>query len=124
MDTANLKRMVQLHDAFSVAFHGHLSRLWGREPSSSEADIFQSFTLCTSLMSLESVEQGLALSTAAEKANEYFSFMESQVQRHSDDAVREVRRRLALDDSAPNAMKFTNLLDWERALLDWRSALS
>lgn len=124
MDAAALKRMIQTHDAFSEAFHGHLSRLWGREPSSSEADTFQSFTLCASLMNLESVERGLALATGGEKADEYFSFMELQVQKHSGDAVREVRRRLALDDSAPDAMKFGNLLAWERALVDWAPAHS
>lgn len=124
MDAANLKRMVQIHNAFSEAFHGHLSRLWGREPSSSEADTFQSFTLCDSLMSLESVERGLALATEAGKADEYFSFMELQVQKRSGDAVREVRRRLALGDSAPDAAKFANLLVWERALVDWAEARS
>jgi hypothetical protein len=124
MDAANLKRMVKVHDAFSEAFRGHLSRLWGREPSSSEADTFQSFTVCDSLMSLESVERGLTLATDAEKADEYFSFMELQVQKRSGEAAREIRRRLAFGDSAPDATKFANLLAWEWALVDWAEALS
>lgn len=124
IDAIIYKRMVKIHDAFSEAFRGHLSRLWRREPSASETDTFQSFTVCDSFMSLESVEQGLALATDAEKANEFFSFMEMQVQKRSGDVAREVRRRFALGDAAPDATEFANLLVWERALVDWVEALS
>jgi hypothetical protein len=124
VDNADLKRMVQMHDAFSRAFHTHLSRLWGREPSRRETDTLQSFTLCTSLMALESVERGLAQATVVETADEYFAVMESQVQKHSDGAIGQVRRRLSLDESAPDPAKFANLLVWEQALVEWASALS
>lgn len=75
-------------------------------------------------MALESVERGLALATAAEKADEYFFLMESQVQKHSDGAIGPVRRRLSLDELAPDPAAFANLLLWERALVEWASSHS
>lgn len=117
MGKVELQRIVQSHRAYASALQKHLERLWSRPLSQAEVNIVQSYTLCGSFMSLESIERGLSLAESEDKASQEFAFMEAQVEKHGESVVREVRRRLGLGSGAPKRESFSNLLAWEEALL-------
>ena len=117
MDNASLQRLVETHRVYSRAIQDHLRRLWARELSPSEVCAVQSYTVCGSFMSLESIDRGLSLAMSSERADEDFAFMQSEANKHSNSVIREVQRRLALGPEAPEPAAFSSLLQWEEALL-------
>jgi hypothetical protein len=118
MHKTELQRFIQSHRAYASAIQGHLARLWRRPLSAEEINVIESYTLCGSLMSLESIERGLSLTQSDENASQEFTFMESEVAKHAEGVVREVLRRLGLGPGAPKPEAFPNLLAWEESLLE------
>lgn len=118
MNKATHQRFVQIHRAYASAIQQHLGELWHRPLSREEVNIVQSYALCGSFMSLESIERSLSAAASAERANEEFAFMQSEVAKHTETVIREVQRRVGLGPQAPQPGAFSNLLAWEEALLE------
>jgi hypothetical protein len=119
MDMDTLRRHVDIHRAYAKAFQNHLRRIWKRELSPKEMNSTQSFTLCTSLMCLESIERHLAAAVTQMEANECFCSMESDMSRNTEYAIKNLEFSLSLGADAPSPHAFSNLLAWEMALRDW-----
>lgn len=120
MNGDQLQKFVLAHHGFASALQGHLERLWQRKLTTSEIHTVRSYTLCGSFMSLESIDRGLSLAGTAEEATADFSFMASEVSKHSEDVVENVRRSLGLGAEAPDHLAFPDLLSWEEAVFLWR----
>lgn len=119
MDKTSLQHLVNTHRAFAAVSQGHLRRHWGRELSSDEIDTVQNFTLCATLLALESVERGLALSASGKQADRYFHFMASEVAARGPRVVDDLRERVARAARVPAPAQSQNLLAWEESLLAW-----
>jgi hypothetical protein len=120
MNKDSLQRLIATHRAFAAVSQSHLRRHWRRELSREEIDTVHSFTLCASVLALESVERSLSLSAGGADADRYFYLMQSEVAARGPQVVTALRSRVAgAARRVPAPARSQNLLAWEESLLAW-----